>query len=81
MPLRTVRMHHSGKPWVMPGIKALIRDRQKAFIKGEREKYERLKNKVAELMMKAKQNYYNNKVNNSRHTNPAKWFKLNPYML
>jgi len=50
----------------------MIRDRQKPTS----EVIEK-KNKVAELITKTKtkQNYYNNSVNDARHSNPAKWFK------
>ena len=38
-PLRHVRLHLSNKEWMKPHIKDQIRARQKAWVKGDKEKY------------------------------------------
>jgi hypothetical protein len=36
-PLKTVKLHHTDKPWITPSIKQLIKDRQKAFYRGDKQ--------------------------------------------
>ena len=74
-PLRPVRLHPSDKEWMKPHIKDQIRARQKAWVKGEKEKYHQKRETVAALISSAKRNFYERKASNLRYTNPSKWFK------
>ena len=40
IPVRTVRVHSTDKPWMSPNIKAEIKARQRAFTKGDLSKFE-----------------------------------------
>ena len=75
MSLKTVRVHISDKPWVSPQIKTLIRDRQRAYTRGDQEKYNQLKAKVSCLIANAKQKFYHDKAQDLRHSNPSKWYR------
>ena len=35
MPIKRIRMHPSDKPWLTPYIKSVIKDRQRAYSKGD----------------------------------------------
>ena len=75
MPLKTVRVHPSDKSWLTPQIKILIRDRQRAYTRGDQEKYNQLKAKVSRLIANAKQKFYQDKAQDLRHSNPGKWYR------
>ena len=75
MPLKTVRVHPSDKPWMTPQIKVLIRDRQRAYTRGDQGKYNQLKAKISRLIANAKQKFYQDKAKDLRHTNPGKWYR------
>ena len=75
MPLKTVRVHPSDKPWLTPQIKIFIRDRQRAHTRGDQEKYNQLKAKVSRLIANAKQKFYQDKAQDLRHSNPGKWYR------
>ena len=75
VPEKRVRMHPSDKEWMTPHIKSQIRARQKAFCKGDKESYQHLKVKVANLIKNAKRRFYETKASELRSSNPHKWFK------
>ena len=74
-PLRHVRLHPSDKEWMTPHIKDQIRARQKAWVKGDKEKYQQKREIVAALISSAKRKFYERKASDLRYTNPSKWFK------
>ena len=45
-PLKTIKCHQSDKPWIVPTVKALIKDRQKAFHNRNKPLFQSLKYKV-----------------------------------
>ena len=75
MPLKTVRVHPSDKPWMTPQIKILISDRQRAYTRGDQVRYNQLKAKISCLIANAKQKFYQDKAQDLRHTNPGKWYR------
>ena len=75
VPMKRIRIHPSDKPWLTPYIKSVIKDRQRAYSKGDMEKYQQLRIQVSQLISKAKLEYYKDKVATTRTKNPAKWFK------
>ena len=74
-PLRHVRLHSSDKEWMTPHIKDQIRARQKAWVKGDKEKYQQKREMVAALISSDKRKFYEGKASDLRYTNPSKWFK------
>ena len=75
VPMKRIRMHPSDKPWLTPYMRSVIKDRQRAYSKGDMEKYQQLRIQVSQLISKAKLEYYKDKVATTRTKNPAKWFK------
>ena len=73
--MKRIRMHPSDKPWLTPYIKGVIKDRQRAYSKGDMAKYQQLRIQVSQLISKANLEYYKDKVATTRTKNPAKWFK------
>ena len=59
-----------------PEIKALILERQRAYLNGPEEKWRRLRNKVREVITRRKREFYKNKVNNLKSTDPRKWWSM-----
>ena len=53
-PLRRVHLHPSDKEWMMPHIKDQICARQRAWVKGDKEKYQQKHEMVAALISSAK---------------------------
>lgn len=75
MPVKKIRMHPSDRPWMTPRIKSAIKERQRVFVRGKTEKYQHLRQRVATMIKKAKLKYYEDRITNTRASNPAKWFK------
>ena len=48
-PIKSVRLRPSDPPWLKPGLKILINERDKAWSNGQRAKYLRLREKAASL--------------------------------
>lgn len=75
-PSKYVKIHPMDKPWMSPEIKALILERQRAYLNGPEEKWRRLRNKVREVITRRKCEFYKNKVNNLKSTDPRKWWSM-----
>ena len=58
-----------------PHLKGAISARQKAFSKGDKERYKQMKDKVANLIKNAKRKFYETKASEFRMSNPRKWYK------
>ena len=74
-PKKTIRIHHSDKPWITSNIKMQIKVRQKVFTRGGKPRYKQLCEKVANLIAKGKAIYYRSKASEFRTTNQSKWYK------
>ncbi|CAB4002267.1 RNA-directed DNA polymerase from mobile element jockey [Paramuricea clavata] len=74
LPEKTIRVHHSDKPWITGNIKMQIKARQKAFSRGDQPRYKQLCEKVANLIAKAKATYYRSKASEFRTSNQSKWY-------
>ena len=73
-----MRLHPSDKEWMTLHIKDQIRARQKAWVKGDKEKYHQKREMVAALISSAKRKFYERKASDLRYTqytNPSKRFK------
>jgi hypothetical protein len=75
MPLKSIRLHPTDKPWMTPNIKAKIKLRQRTFTRGNMSQYNLLSAQVEDMIRKAKSNYYQNKAKTFRTSDPAKWYK------
>ncbi len=69
MPLKSIRLHPTDKPWMTPNIKAKIKLRQQAFTRGNMSQYNLLSAQVEDMIRKAKSNYYQNKEKIILHYN------------
>ena len=72
LPEKTIRVHHSDKPWITGCIKMQIKARQKAFSRGDKLKYKQLCEKVANLIATAKANYNRSNASELRTSNQSK---------
>ena len=75
IPEKTVRVHESDKPCMKGCIKAQIKQRQRAYARGDLVRYSQLCDTVRGLISQAKARYYNSKVKGLLSSNPAKWYK------
>ena len=73
-PLKTVKLHHTDKPWITPSIKQLIKDRQKAFYRGDKQQWQLLKCKVQSEIKQRKEMFYKDKIQHLRKDNCRKWW-------
>ncbi len=58
MPLKSIRLHPTNKPWMTPNIKAKVKLRQQAFTRGNMSQYNLLCAQVEDMLRKAQSNYY-----------------------
>jgi hypothetical protein len=75
VPVKTIRVRNSDKPWMTSHIKMEIKARQRAFSPGDSINYTRLCHKVSSLISKAKIVYYESKAKDHRKSNSSKSFK------
>ena len=62
MPVSTIKIHESDRPWMITNLKQLISHRQKAFTSGNNPLYKILRNKVNQACKRCRKSYYINKV-------------------
>ncbi|CAH1233373.1 Hypp706 [Branchiostoma lanceolatum] len=74
-PLKVVRMHHCDKPWLTPEIKALIHQRQQAFLSSNRITWKYLRNKIQRMIKESKKAHFNTKVRSLKKEDAAQWHK------
>ena len=74
LPVRHFKLHPTDKPWFTADIKEAIANRQRAWVKGNSTLYRFYRRKVTKLCKSASQNFYHNKVMNTQHHNPKKWW-------
>ena len=74
-PLKSLIRHSSDKPWVNDYFRFVIRRRQRAYMQGDTESYNRYRNKVNRMAKSLKTEYYNNKVASPKHVNPSRWWR------
>ena len=75
MPLRSVRIHPSDRPWITSYIKTQIKARQLAFTRGDKATDKFICEKVSMLISRAEAAYYQIKLKDLRSSNQEKWFK------
>lgn len=75
MPLKTIKLHVNDPPWVTAEFKALIKARQKAFLRGDTEGYRRLRNITNRERKLCRGKFYALKVANLKTTKPSQWWR------
>ena len=74
MPVRSVRIHETDRPWVSSQLKQLIIRRQKAFTSGNFPPFKILRNKVNRVRKRCRKVYYENKVKDLHDFKPRNWW-------
>ena len=86
LPLRSIKLHPTDKPWMTADIKDVIKKRQRAWSKGNilqyniqynmhyTIQYNMFRNKVSRLCKNARSSFYNNSIANMQEPNPKKWW-------
>ena len=74
LPVRSIKLHPTDKPWMTADIKDAIKKRQRAWSKGNIVQYNMFRNKVSRLCKNARSYFYNNSIANMQETNPKKWW-------
>ena len=72
----TVKCHQTDKLWITPGIKKLIKDRQKAFHNHNIPLWKSLRYKVQEEIKQRKKSFYKNNVQHLKNSDSRKWWKI-----
>ena len=74
---KTIKKHPTDRPWITSKIKLWISKRQSAFSRHGKDSnaYRHWRNKVQVAIKTAKHHYYQKKVAEVKHVNPAKWWR------
>ena len=75
MPLQTFKLHVNDQPWVTPEFKNLIKHRQKAFVKGDKQLYNLYRNRVNRERKSCRARFYSSKVQQLKDTKPHQWWR------
>ena len=74
LPMRSVKLHPTDKPWMTVEIKDAIKKRQRAWATGSSHLYYLYRNKVIKLCKHARSRFYRDIVSHMQDTNPKKWW-------
>ena len=74
MPVRSIKIHETDRPWVSTQLKQLITRRQKAFTSGN-QPFKILRNKVNRERKRCRKVYYENKVKDLQDSKPRNWWR------
>jgi hypothetical protein len=74
LPMRSVKLHPSDKPWIISDIKVSVKKRQKAWVKGDSQLYKFYRKKVSQLYKVARRRFYQYRISCMKDTNPKKWW-------
>ena len=77
LPQKISKKHPTDRPWITSKIKMWIGKRQSAFSRHGKDSgaYRHWRNKVQGAIKTAKHHYYQEKVAEVEHVNPAKWWR------
>ena len=75
LPQKISKKHPTDRPWITSKIKMWIGKRQSAFSRHEKDSgaYRHWRNKIQGAIKTSKHHYYQEKVDEVEHVNPAKW--------
>ena len=74
LPMRSVKLQPTDKPWMTVEIKDAIKKRQSARATGSSHLYYLYRNKVIKLCKYARSRFYRDIVSHMQDTNPKKWW-------
>ena len=74
LPVRSVKLHPTDKPWMTAEIKDAIKKRQRAWVNSRSLQYNMYRNKVIRLCKGARSQFYRNSISHLHDTNPKKWW-------
>ena len=75
IPVSTIKIHESDRPWMNTNLKQLIAHRQKAFSSGDKPLCKILRNKVNQERKRCRKSYDGNKVKGLRDSKPRDWWR------
>jgi hypothetical protein len=74
LPMKTVKVQPSDKPWVTTQYKDLIQQRQHALLSGKLEEYKYLRNRINRMSKYLRSAFYHEKVTDLKDTNCKRWW-------
>ena len=74
LPIKSIKICHSDKPWVTTQYIELIQQGQQALLSGNFDRYKELRNKVNRMSKYLQSSYYHEKVQNLKKSEPQKWW-------
>ena len=74
MPLKTFKLHINDQPWVTAEFKKLIKLRQRAFAKGDKDLFHVYRNRVNRERKSCRARFYSSKVQHLKETKPSQWW-------
>ncbi|KXJ10174.1 RNA-directed DNA polymerase from mobile element jockey [Exaiptasia diaphana] len=75
MPVRSIKIHESDRPWISTQFKQLVKRRQQAFASGNTPLFKILRNKVNRERKRCRKLYYENKVKDLQNSKPRDWWR------
>ena len=75
MPVRSVKVHQTDRPWINANLKRLVQKRQQAFTSGDTFLFKLLRNKVNRERKRCRTIYYDSKVRDLKDTRPRDWWR------
>ena len=75
MPLKTFKLHINDQPWVTAEFKKLIKLRQRAFAKGDKDLFHVYRNRVNRERKSCRARFYSSKVQHLKETKPSQWWR------
>ena len=75
MPVLSIKIHETDRPWVSTHLKQLIIRLQKAFSSGNQPFFKILRNKVNREHKRCRMVYYENKVKDLQDSRPRNWWR------
>lgn len=74
-PVEKCVLKNNDKPWITPKFISFVKQRNTAFMSGNRALYKRLRNTVNRLRLKLQRQYYRKHVDSLKSDNPRMWWK------
>ena len=75
MPVRSLKVHQTDRPWLNADLKRLVQKRPQAFASGDTFLFKLLRNKVNRARKRCRAIYYDNKVRDLKDTRPRDWWR------
>ena len=75
IPVRSLNVQQTDRPWLNAELKRLVQKRQKAFSSGDTFLFKLLRNKVNREKIRCRAIDYNNKVRDLKNTRPRDWWR------